>query len=114
MSNPMTLDPVWWVSVIDIPVMTGLFVLMNRYRAEAEAGVERVRQLADTGHAQLRESLAAYKLEVAKAYASIAHLKDVERRVVSHLLRIEAKLDATAFKAESLRADMRLDEEDDR
>ena len=112
MSNPLTLDPVWWISVVDIPVMTGLFLLVSRYRNEADAGLERIRQLAEAGHAQLRESLAAYKLEVAKAYASIAHLKDVERRVVSHLLRIEAKLDATAFRADSLRADRA--EEDDR
>ena len=111
MPSPIAFDPVWWISVVDIPVMTGLFVLLNRYRNEADAGIERIRQLADTGHAQLRESLAAYKLEVAKAYASISHLKDVERRVVSHLLRIEAKLDATAFKAESLRSEFAEDDQ---
>lgn len=101
MSPPITIDPVWWISVIDIPVMTGLFWMISRNKAEAEACFERIRQIAEAGHAQLRESLSAYKLEVAKAYASIGHLKDVEKRVVSHLLRIEAKLDATAYKAES-------------
>jgi len=43
---------------------------------------------------QMREALAAYKLEVAKTYATTGTLKDVERRLTEHLVRIEAKLDA--------------------
>ena len=43
----------------------------------------------------LRESLAAYKLEVAKSYASIPYLKEVERQLTSHLVRIENKLDGS-------------------
>ena len=42
----------------------------------------------------MRESLAAYKLEVAKTYVSFATLKDVEQRLTDHLLRIETKLDS--------------------
>jgi hypothetical protein len=41
----------------------------------------------------LRDNLAAYKLEVAKNYASITYLKEVERRLTGHLIRIEDKLD---------------------
>jgi len=44
----------------------------------------------------MRERLSLYKLDVAKDYASIACLKDLERRLTSHLLRIEAKLDHPA------------------
>jgi hypothetical protein len=36
------------------------------------------------------------KLHVATHYASVAYLKDVEARLVQHLLKIEAKLDRVA------------------
>ena len=42
----------------------------------------------------IRTSLDAYKLEVAKSYASIDYLKDVDRRLSRHLETIEEKLDA--------------------
>jgi len=45
-----------------------------------------------------------FKLEVAKTYASIMEMKDVEGRIVTHLLRIESKLDKTALKTEALSA----------
>lgn len=51
---------------------------------------------------QLREGLHAFKLEVAKTYASQQDLRVIEDRLVEHLLRMEAKLDATALKTESL------------
>ncbi|MCD8494062.1 MAG: hypothetical protein LRY39_01340 [Alphaproteobacteria bacterium] len=53
---------------------------------------------------QLRDALNAFKLEVAKTYASQNDLRQVELRIVDHLLRIEAKLDTTALKAEALKA----------
>jgi hypothetical protein len=52
----------------------------------------------------MREGLSAFKLEVAKSYASIADMKELEARLVGHLLRIEEKLDKTALKAEALHA----------
>ena len=43
-----------------------------------------------------KADLAAYKTEVAKDYASMKYLKDVETRIVSHLEKIEDKLDRYA------------------
>ncbi len=43
-----------------------------------------------------KADLAAYKTEVAKDYASIKYLKDVETRIVAHLEKIEDKLDRYA------------------
>lgn len=63
-----------------------------------------MRDVVDTRNAQLREALSSFKLEVAKNYAATADLKDLERRLVAHLLRIESKLDVTALKTESLKA----------
>lgn len=53
---------------------------------------------------QLRDALSGFKLEVAKTYASQTDLRALESRLVEHLLRIESKLDATALKAEALKA----------
>lgn len=88
-----TIDVVWWITAVELPVMGGLFWLILRLRKEAHDAVEALRQRAETAGAQVRESLAAYKLEVAKTYVSLATLKDVEQRLTDHLLRIEQKLE---------------------
>lgn len=41
-------------------------------------------------------ALAEFKTEVAKEYASIKYLKDVETRILAHLDKIEEKLDRYA------------------
>jgi len=43
-----------------------------------------------------KADLAAYKTKVAEDYASIKYLKDVETRIVTHLEKIEDKLDRYA------------------
>jgi hypothetical protein len=72
----------WWISIVEIPALAGLFVLiMNQMR-----------------------DLAAFREEVARTYASGVQVRELELRLTAHLLRIEAKLDATALKAEHLSA----------
>jgi len=70
---------IWWVTVIDIPVASTLFWMLQH--------------LLETRHSQMRESLSAYKLEVAKTYSTQTDLRNLEGRLVAHLLRIELKLD---------------------
>lgn len=77
----------WWITAIDIPVMTGFVVAFNR-----------LRNGTDNQIAEMRERLNAYKLEVAQNYASINHVKDLESRLIAHLLRIETKLDNTTYR----------------
>ena len=95
-------DLLWWITVVDLPVLSALFVLIWKTRKDMEQAVHHMRDLLDTRTSQLREALAAYKLEVAKSYASVSDLRDLENRIVSHLLRIESKLDKTALKTEAL------------
>ena len=68
----------WWIAVIEIPVLSALFWMVSR----------------------LRDDLADYKVEVARTYAQTSDMRLLENRLTSHLLRIEAKLDVTALKAE--------------
>jgi hypothetical protein len=97
-------DLMWWLTAIDLPSLSGLFWLMWRTRRDCDLSVHHLRDIVDTRNAQLREALGSFKLEVAKSYASITELKELESRLVSHLLRIETKLDATAMKTEALHA----------
>jgi len=87
------LDVIWWITAVELPVISGLFWLITRHRRDAEQALEAVRQRADTAQIQVREALANYKVEVAKSYAGIDTLKTVEQRLTDHLLRIEAKLE---------------------
>ncbi len=94
----------WWITVIDIPVMSGLFWIILKNNREANTAIDSLHDTLDVRTSQLREALSSFKLEVAKNYASVTDMKDLENRIVSHLLRIELKLDRTALKTESLRA----------
>jgi lipopolysaccharide biosynthesis regulator YciM len=93
---------VWWITVVDIPALSALFWLIWRTRREADEAIDHLHDKMDKRSSQFRESLSAFKLEVAKSYATAGDMKDLEGRIVSHLLRIEAKLDQTALKTESL------------
>ena len=86
-------DLAWWITAFDLPAMAGLLLLIWRVRREAEDAIE-----------QMRESLTDFRLEVAMTYASQAAMRELETRLTSHLLRIEAKLDVTALKAEAIGA----------
>lgn len=94
----------WWITVIDIPALSALFWLVMRTRKENDTSLRRLHELLEVRCAQLRETLGSFKLEVAKNYASSGEMKDLENRIVDHLLRIEAKLDRTALKTEALKA----------
>jgi hypothetical protein len=97
--NPMqahwTLDLIWWITAVELPALGGLYWLAWRNRRDADGALESLRRRTDAAQAALRESLSAYKLEVATSYASIPYLREVEARLTDHLIRIEAKLDRT-------------------
>jgi len=102
--NILSQDLVWWITVVDLPAMAGLFGFIWRTRQRFEIHTDELQIMLDHRCDQLREALSAFKLEVAKNYASQKDLRGVEHRLVEHLLRIENKLDTTALKAEALKA----------
>ncbi len=93
MENSWTINLIWWISAVEIPALAGLFWLIWHNRNDNDAALLQQGQSINQILIQARESLSSYKLEVAKSYVSIGYLKDVERRLTSHLLRIEAKLE---------------------
>lgn len=99
-----SIDMVWWITVIDLPALSGLFWMIWKTRRDSQESDQQLRNVIESRNAQLREALSAFKLEVAKNYAAVSDLKDLESRLVGHLLRIESKLDVTALKTEALNA----------
>ncbi len=97
-------DLLWWITVVDLPALAGLLLMIWRTRIDTEKSIDHIQNTLDRRCEQLRDALSAFKLEVAKNYASQKDLRALEMRLVEHLLRIESKLDQTALKAESLSA----------
>ena len=82
MNDQLLQQAMWWITVIEIPALVGMFALIM----------------------SLMRDLGTFRVEVANTYAQSAQVRELEMRLTAHLLRIEAKLDATALKAEHLSA----------
>ncbi len=93
---------VWWITVVDIPALGAMLGMMWKWRTDTQKDTRHVERILDVRCDQLRDALAAFKLEVAKSYASQGDLRSLELRLVEHLVRIEGKLDKTALKTAEL------------
>ncbi len=113
MNQEWTISWVWWITAIEIPVFGCLFWMMQQSRREAERALLKVYREIQINLNAVLENLAQSKLEVARLYATIADLKDVEKRLTDHLLRLEARL-TYAFQAEQRAAQRRSCQLDER
>ncbi len=93
MTEAWSIDMFKYLTAVELPLLGGMFWFFWRARREGDVALNDQRQRMDLAIGQLRDRIAADKLDVAKNYASAESLKDVERRLTRHLLRIEAKLD---------------------
>lgn len=101
---PFSHDLNWWISVIEIPLFSAMFWLFWKERKDIEQSLWSLQRYCNSRVNSLKNGLMSYKLEVSKDYARSTEMKELENRLTSHLLRIEAKLEATALKAEALEA----------
>ena len=83
----------WWITMVELPVIGTLFWLIWRSRRDSDTDLAQLRRDLDGAVAALHAEVAGVRLDVAKNYVSVPYLKDVERRLTQHLVRIEAKLD---------------------
>lgn len=90
------LDLVWWITGVELPMLAGLFWLGWRTVRDMDHAIDTLSREMEVGLGRMGRELDAYKLDVAKSYASIAYIKDVEQRLTEHLIRIEEKLDAAS------------------
>ena len=98
MKTTWSIDLIWWITAFEFPVIGALFWMIWRNRQDFVKTITDVRGHLEHINVETREQLSAYKLDVAKNYASITYMKDVERRLTGHLVRIENKLDQHTLK----------------
>ena len=92
MTEEWTISWVWWITAVEVPALGCLFWLTHHGRREAERALLRVYREIQTNLNMVLENLAQSKLDAARFYATVVDLKDVEKRLTEHLLRLEARL----------------------
>lgn len=92
MSEEWTFSLVWWITAVEIPVFACLFWMIHHGRREAERALLKVYSEIQSNLNMVLENLAHSKLEVARLYATIADVKEVEKRLTDHFLRLEGRL----------------------
>ena len=92
MTEEWTISWVWWITAVEVPALGCLFWLTHHGRREAERALLRVYREIQTNLSMVLENLAQSKLDAARLYATVVDLKEVEKRLTEHLLRLEARL----------------------
>jgi hypothetical protein len=90
---PMQIEPTWWISVIEVPVVAALFRMIYMLKQDIQNRIDRGDTRDSEAMSRTREDLAEFKLEVARTYVPLSLIRDVDQRLSSHLLRIEGKLE---------------------
>ncbi|MDR2933720.1 MAG: hypothetical protein LBU68_00335 [Rickettsiales bacterium] len=94
----MDFNILWWISVIEIPIIAAMFKMMKSSRDEVDDNIKNYQSTVSENLRDLSKQLFEYKLFVAQNYASIAYMKDIEKRLTDHLLRIEDKIQNASEK----------------
>ena len=92
MSEEWGINWMWWTAAIEVPVLGCMFWLIHHGRRESERALLRVYRELQGNLNLVLDNLAQSKLEIARFYATVSDLKDVEQRLTDHLIRIETRL----------------------
>lgn len=92
MSEPWSINWVWWITAVEVPVLGCLFWMVHHGRRESERALLRIYREIQSNLNCVLQNLAHSKVEVARLYATVGDLKDVEKRLTDHLLRLEERL----------------------
>jgi hypothetical protein len=93
MKMPIQIEPLWWITAVEAPVVAALFWMIHGLRRDLQARIDHGDQRDSDALTRTREDLAAFKIEVARTYVPLSLIRDLDRRIADHLVRIEAKLD---------------------
>lgn len=92
MSGEWTISWIWWITAVEIPAFGCLFWIIHHSRREAERALLKVYSEVQGNLSMVLDNLAQSKLEVARLYATIADLKEVEKRLTDHLMRLDTRI----------------------
>jgi hypothetical protein len=95
----MQIEATWWITAIEAPIVGALFWMIHGLRRDLHERIDRSDERESEVVSRTREDLSEFKLEVARTYVPLSLIRDVDRRLSGHLLRIEAKLDASMHAA---------------
>lgn len=90
------IDPSWWITAVEAPILGALFYMLHGLRKDLHDRIERGSERESDALHRTRDDLAEFKLEVARTYVPLSLIRDVDRRLSQHLLRIEQKLEEVA------------------
>jgi hypothetical protein len=90
---PIQIEPLWWITAVEAPVVAALFWMIHGLRREVQDRIERGDQRDSDALSRTRDDLAQFKIEVARTYVPLSLIRDLDRRIADHLVRIEEKLD---------------------
>jgi hypothetical protein len=90
----MSIEPTWWISAVEAPIAAALFWMLHGLRKDLHDRIDRTTERESDEVRRTRDELAEFKLEVARSYVPLSLIRDVDRRLSQHLLRIEEKLEA--------------------
>jgi hypothetical protein len=107
---PMNLDLTTWLTAIMLPVLGGLFWMIQNGKRDLQQRLDLVAQRKLDAMLALREDLSSHKLDVARGYAPLHAIRDLDRRLSLHLMRIEDKLERLGGRP-SLLSLSRVDDE---
>jgi hypothetical protein len=91
--NSFDLDLTTWLTVVILPILGALFVMIQGVKREVNDRIELISARKMEALLALREDLSSHKLEVARSYAPLHAIRDIDRRLSLQLMRIEDKLD---------------------
>ena len=89
----MQIEATWWISAVEAPIVAALFYMIHGLRRDLHDRIDHADQRESDAVSRTRDELAEFKLEVARAYVPLSLIRDVDRRLSQHLLRIEEKLE---------------------
>lgn len=89
------------ISGLDLSVFIALAISILRHFKDLENRFHEHEKKRELLKVELERQLTDHMLAISNEYARLSVVQEIERRVVSHLLRIESKLDVTALKAEA-------------
>jgi hypothetical protein len=93
----MSIEPTWWISAVEAPIVAALFWMIHGLRKDLHDRIDRTTERESDEVRRTRDDLADFKLEVARSYVPLSLIRDVDRRLSQHLLRIEEKLEAAGM-----------------
>jgi hypothetical protein len=92
-TSSFDLDLTTWLTAIMLPVLGALFLMIQGVKKDLQQRLDELARRKLDSLLALRDDLAAHKLDVARGYAPLHAIRDIDRRLSLQLVRIEEKLE---------------------